>query len=230
MKKIIYWLLWLFSILLIIFGGLGIWLNNSNTQASMINKTQQHIMKQITPQSINQAKNKNSNFKADTTKEAKTSTVIYNRLHNKNANAIGIMSIPEIKMTNPIFNGYGDNGNYLALGACTMKPNQVMGQGNYALAGHYMQGNTVFHSLSKAQKGMYVYITNLKHIYQYQIDNVTTINKYDVGVINNITNQKTITLITCIQLNETPYRTLVQGHLTKVMSANQQNLNQYNLN
>ncbi|MQS53554.1 hypothetical protein FHL02_11025 [Lactobacillus salsicarnum] len=34
-------------------------------------------------------------------------------------------------------------------GVSTMKPAQIMGAGNYAQAGHYMDGNTVFHNLRK---------------------------------------------------------------------------------
>lgn len=119
------------------------------------------------------------------------------------------MSIPAVKMVNPIINGYGETGDYLALGACTMKSNQIMGQSNYALAGHYMDSDTVFHSLNKVTKGMNVYLTDLKQIYVYQVNNVTTIDKYDVNVINDVPNQQLVTLLTCVGMQQTPYRTLV---------------------
>lgn len=217
------------AVVLLLFGLAGLILNNHHTQALMINHAQTNILKRTTAKSIQNHQSQPANFNANQTKDATTNTVIYNQLHQKYANAIGIMSIPQINMQNPIFNGYGNNGAFLALGACTMKPNQVMGQGNYALAGHYMAGDTVFHELSHADVGMKVYITNLKHIYVYTINHKSIINHYDVGVINDVPQQKMITLITCIQLNATPYRTLVQGQLTQVLPASSQNLKQYQL-
>ena len=222
-------ILWIFSIILFIVSIFILWINNKNTQASIINNMQSNILKRIDNTNIKKAKNKNANFKANTTKDANAKTIVYNKLHNDNLNAIGCMSIPKIKMINPIFNGYGINGTYLALGACTMKPNQQMGKGNYALAGHYMASNTVFHSLNKVKIGMNVYLTNLKKIYVYKVVNTTIINKFDVNIINDIPNEKIVTLITCTQLNQTPYRTLVQGNLINIIPATKNNLKKYSL-
>ncbi|MCH4009495.1 class A sortase [Companilactobacillus sp.] len=84
-------------------------------------------------------------------------------------NVIGFMSIPSRKIKNQIYNGYGDNGQNMLYEVSTMKPEQVMGAGNYASAVHYMDGNTVFHNLHNVNFGDMVYLTDLNLIYKYRV-------------------------------------------------------------
>lgn len=214
---------------LLIIGGLTYtFVNSQFFQGELIRYSQKQNTSHVSQKTINQNKQKQANFSGKATTEADAQTVFDNTT-KKDVPVIGMMSIPAVKMVNPIINGYGETGDYLALGACTMKPNQIMGQGNYALAGHYMDSDTVFHSLNKVTKGMNVYLTDLKQIYVYQVNNVTTIDKYDVNVINDVPNQQLVTLLTCVGMQQTPYRTLVQGKLVKTIKANNANLKKYNL-
>ena len=202
--------------------------NSKAFQAHLINHSQTKIAQKLTPQAVDQAKHNQGNYNGKLTADANNQTVLKNRLAAAHVQPLGVMSIPAIQMVNPILNGYGNDGAYLALGACTMHPNQVMGQSNYALAGHYMASNTVFHSLSKTQVGMHVYTTDLHHIYDYQVTSVQTIDDTDEQVIAPTT-QPTITLITCVGLNETPYRTCVKGKLVQTLPSSATNLKKYHL-
>lgn len=218
----------LISCLLIIGGLAYTFVNSQFFQYELIKYSQKQNTINVNQKTINKNKQKKANFNGEATKDADTQTVFDNTA-KKDIPVIGMMSIPAIKMVNPIINGYGKNGDYLALGACTMKPNQIMGQGNYSLAGHYMDSNTVFHSLHKVTKGMNVYLTDFKKIYVYQVNNINIINKYDVNVINDVPSKKLVTLLTCVGTQQTPYRTLVQGTLVKIIKANHTNLKKYDL-
>lgn len=81
---------------------------------------------------------------------------------------IGQIFIPEVSMNLPIVKGV-TNAN-LMLGAATMKLDQKMGEGNYALAGHYTYTpGVLFRDVHTLPIGTHVYITDKKTIYHYQI-------------------------------------------------------------
>ena len=224
-KKRIYTILGI----ILLFFGLGSFIYNSKfTQNSFVNHSQSTIMKKTNKNDMSKANKKKGNFNPNDTSIASQSTVIKNAIKAKHVFPIGIMSIPDIKITNPILKGYGNDGSYLALGACTAKANDIMGQGNYALVGHYMNSNTVFHSLNKAKPGMKIYITDKKNIYTYQVTSNQTIDHMDVNVLND-TQIPSITLITCKGLNETPLRTCVKGKLIAIHPSTNKLLKQYQL-
>jgi len=109
---------------------------------------------------------------------------------------IGSIAIPSVDMQLPIVKGVGNAA--LAVGAGTMKPNQSLGQGNYALAGHYFEEKDIlFSPLYKASIGDTIYITDLTNIYEYQLASKKIIAATDIYVIDDIPNKTVLTLITC---------------------------------
>lgn len=109
---------------------------------------------------------------------------------------IGSIAVPSVDMQLPILKGVGNTA--LAVGAGTMKPNQSLGQGNYALAGHYFEEKDIlFSPLYKASIGDSVYITDLTNIYEYQLTTKKVIAATDVYVIDDIPDKTVLTLITC---------------------------------
>jgi len=109
---------------------------------------------------------------------------------------IGSIAVPNVDMQLPIVKGVGNAA--LAVGAGTMKPNQNLGQGNYALAGHYFEEKDIlFSPLYKASIGDSVYITDLTNIYEYQLTTKKVIAATDVYVIDDIPDKTVLTLITC---------------------------------
>jgi len=76
---------------------------------------------------------------------------------------IGSIAVPSVHMQLPILKGVGNA--VLAIGAGTMKPNQQLGQGNYALAGHYFEEKDIlFSPLYQAQIGDIIYVTDMSNV------------------------------------------------------------------
>lgn len=88
-----------------------------------------------------------------------------------NPKAIALLAILYL----PVFNSL-DNSN-LARGADTMKPNQILGRGSYALEGHYMTNTAnLFLPLKRVQNSAYVYLAENQQAYTYQIINKRLMN------------------------------------------------------
>ena len=107
-----------------------------------------------------------------------------------------------------------------------MKPNEKMGEGNYALAGHYMTDKGIlFSPLKNIQKGAAIYITDMKNVYKYQVTNTSVVSENDVSVIDDVPGEKLITLVTCASAHEgEKNRIIVRGSLVSVTKADSQSL------
>ncbi|MFJ8264175.1 class A sortase [Rummeliibacillus sp. NPDC094406] len=138
--------------------------------------------------------------------------VINAQTKKKDVHAIGAISVPDITMQLPIV--YGISNVNLTIGAGTMKADQTMGQGNYALAGHNMNNDkTLFSPLTRAKKGMKIYITDFKNIYEYKISDMFIVKPTQVEVIQDQADEKLITLVTCNYNGEK--RMIVRGMFIK---------------
>ncbi|KRL79475.1 class A sortase [Ligilactobacillus equi] len=130
------------------------------------------------------------------------------------AAVIGKIAIPDLKIKLPIYEGLSNYG--LAKGAGTMKAGEQMGEGNYSLAGHHMDDiNVLFGQLENAKPGMKVYLTDGKKVYIYKITEKKIITKYEVNYLDDVPDQKLLTLITCAEGGKTRY--MVRGVLEKTM-------------
>lgn len=140
----------------------------------------------------------------------------------QNLSQIGGIAIPDLRIHLAILKGLSNEN--LLYGAGTMSEDQVMGQGNYALASHSLFGTwgaeyTLFTPLHRAQKGMMAYLTDLDKIYQYQIVSVEEVTPEHTEVLNEVAGKKLLTLITCTDLNATK-RIVVQGELVAISDYN----------
>ncbi len=157
----------------------------------------------------------NSTFDFAAVKNVKLQDVLAAQTKKKDVQAIGAISAPNVQMQLPIV--YGISNVNLTIGAGTMKKDQVMGQGNYALAAHNMNDNkTLFSPLAKAKKGMNVYITDFKNIYEYKISDIFIVEPTQVEVIDDKASQKLITLVTCN--NDGSKRVIIRGSLLKTFA------------
>lgn len=146
--------------------------------------------------------------------------------------SMGQVVIPELNMKIPIYKGVS---NYvLATGAGTLKENQKMGEGNYALASHnYFGDKTIlFSPLVDAKQGMKIYTTDLENIYEYEITSVDIIEPTKVSVIYDQKDKTEITLITCDDLNATNRYCVKGKFVTKypAKGASQTVLSAFNIN
>lgn len=116
----------------------------------------------------------------------------------KDIPVIGSIHIPNIELTLPIIKGVGKSA--LAVGAGTMKPKQMMGEGNYALASHYIEGKDVlFGPLYDLEVGDSIYLSDLDYVYEYLTTEIKVIEATDVYIIDDVPEQQLLTLITCAE-------------------------------
>jgi sortase A len=132
---------------------------------------------------------------------------------------IGDISIPELQINLPIFKGV--DSRELLFGAGTLKENEQMGQGNYALASHHIVGQggdvMLFSPLTHAQIGQAIFITDKVQVWEYKINHLSIVSSHDTHDMNDIPHQKLITLVTCEDLTAT-HRIIVQGQLVHEFS------------
>lgn len=149
------------------------------------------------------------NFK--NVKAVSSTDVIHAQFRNKHY--VGVVAIPAINLSVPISEGVDNHT--LMQGAGTLRPNEKMGVGNYALAGHNMHaGSTILFGplYTSAKVGQTIYLSDLKTVYEYKTTLVQQIPATDVGVVSD-TPEKIVTLITCN--NDGSARIEVQGKFVK---------------
>jgi sortase A len=188
---------WVINILIFIMLILGLVLIfNEQIKVYSIEQMTNTTMKKIDREEVAKAKKARGNYNFSQVKALSASTVTMTMINGNDVPTVGKMSIPAVNLKLPILKGL-DNNN-LSLGAGTMKPNQEMGKGNYALAGHYMTNQGVlFSPLKNINKGDYIYLTDLNRVYKYKVYYKKIINKTDVNWIYDSKGEVTLTLITC---------------------------------
>lgn len=119
------------------------------------------------------------------------------QLNRKDIIVLGSIVTPTVDMQLPIVKGVGKYS--LAVGAGTMKPNQKMGEGNYALASHYFENRKeiLFSPLYNTNIGDVIYITDKEYVYAYTITKKEVIKATDVEIIDDVPGKTLLTLITC---------------------------------
>lgn len=118
---------------------------------------------------------------------------------------IGQLVIPSLKLNLTMFNGI-NNANLFA-GVATMKANQIMGERNFALAGHTtLSKGALFTDLYKIQTGSIVRISDKQTIYLYKIYQTAVVSVYDSYLIEDEEAKKhgspIISLMSCYQHNQ----------------------------
>ncbi|WP_067841428.1 class A sortase [Amphibacillus sediminis] len=125
---------------------------------------------------------------------------------------IGEILIPSVDIHLPIVKG--TNNQSLRLGIGTMKKDQEMGKGNYALAGHNSRNPAQFFApLRKVSRDDYIYLTDKQHMYTYQVDTIEIVSPDRIDVIFDQEEQEArITLVSCYS-HDGSDRIVVQGKL-----------------
>lgn len=145
--------------------------------------------------------NNQANYNYGQVKSLSSTDVLKARM--KHHNYIGALAMPAQNMSTPIVEGVANSD--LAVGAGTLRPHMKMGKGNYALAGHNMDTTApvLFSPLYQAfakgpntMNGQKIYVSDLKRVYVYKVDQSAEISPKAVNVINN-TSRPILTLITC---------------------------------
>lgn len=154
----------------------------------------QHMVQSSVQQEIGKA-TKKADYNLKNVEALDAKTALDAALNGTDA-PIGKIAIPKLKIKLAIYEGVANVN--LARGVGTMKPNQVMGQKNYALAGHHMSDpQALFSPLVDAQIGQKIYLTNGKTLYTYQIQQKVDVKATEVQWIDDQPDEKLLTLVTC---------------------------------
>lgn len=145
--------------------------------------------------------------------------VVAAQLTKEDTPVISRISIPTVQLNLPIGKGVAES--VLLYGAGTMKADQVLGEGNYALASHYIEGqNVLFGPLYHVEIGDHIFINDEHSVYEYVIRVKEIILETDVQVIEDVPEKTLLTLITCAEKGAK--RLLVQAEfLNKTPIANE---------
>ncbi len=191
-----------------------------------VNHFQQKYALQSLSKDQLKANQKKGNFDSSNVKTVNFLDVAKAQMENHNYPVIGAIAYPELKITLPILNGDGDAT--MLYGAGTMKPSQVMGQGNYALASHHVSNvyghsadGLLFSPLQNAKTGQKVYLTDKVKVYEYKTTSVRIMLPSQGNVIQDVKGKKELTLVTCY--SDDRYRIIVQGTFIKAMPFNNKN-------
>ena len=215
------WKSWLFDvvIVLLVLVGLALIFNKPIRNMLIAGKTNSYQISKVTSKQIEKNKAKPGNFDFAAVKAVNFNDIFKNQFQNQPLPVIGAVAVPDVGINLPIFNGFGPDSIALAYGASTMKPNEVMGKGNYALASHNVTGydsnlSLLFTPLTKAKAGMEIYITDKTNVYEYKITNVSVVKPDDTAVINDEPGKTEVTLVTCSDPEATA-RIIVRGAFEK---------------
>lgn len=221
-KKTSLWLLGMFLI------GSGLVLL-ALTQSFSVTQLGEAAKRQMTTESIRQAKRsargKTAPFNyAQTTQLNPVSVAGYGLRElagDQTYGAVGQLRVPAVKLDLPI--GVGVSNTVLVRGAGTLKADQQMGKGNYALAGHYMTAQRLlFSPLKGVRNGDSVYLSDQRRVYRYRVTRVQVVDRYRVEVIDDVPGKRLVTLVTCASAKRgEPKRLVVRGTLQSVKRVTQ---------
>lgn len=160
----------------------------------------------LTHEQMKENLKKKTSFNPDGISPMTTKELLSHQFSKTDLPGIGIISIPDINLELPVFNGV--TYETMMYGAGTAKPNQQMGKGNFALASHTIfnafngeiMKNILFGNLINAQLGQSIFLTDKNKVYEYRIDNIYTAHVSQGNIIDNHDDRKEITLYTCTTL------------------------------
>lgn len=212
------------SIILVIVGIVLLLIQPINNQVAKHNQNQ--ALTQLTSKKIKKNKKTKGMYNYNKVKPMSLKQSLKATGNADNVRPIGALSIPDVNLHTPISNGLSDAA--MSAGGGTMRPGEVMGKGNYALAGHYMTAKGIlFSPLEDTQLGQLVYITNLKKIYTYKIYFKKIVPPTAVYLAKN-TRKPIITLITCADGGKN--RWSIRGKLVKTANYKQKDAKMFQIN
>lgn len=115
--------------------------------------------------------------------------------YSKEEGVQGEILIPGIALHLPIFPLATDE--HLADGATTVLSNQIMGEGNYPIAGHNMrEDGLLFSDIVDLEEGDKLFTTDYQTIYTFVVSGKQEVNETETEVLDD-RGQNEVTLITC---------------------------------
>lgn len=170
----------------------------------------------VTAKEIERNNEREAEFDYSLVKDVEAFSVVQGAMEFDKDFMVGILKIPDLNVNLPIFKGI-TNSNLMA-GVATMKRNQSMGLGNYALAGHYMKNkDLLLGSLMDIKVGSTVTLTDKQNIYEYRIYETAVVPDTAVDMILDEEAEKRgkpiVSLMTCYYSSKTGKRFFAMAEL-----------------
>lgn len=197
--------------------------HNQIKYTEMNHKTESIVKKQtkyLTPEQVKKNAEKPAIYDIDSVESITDSAVYQSQLMPKNNaqyeesfHTTGFVAVPSVRINLPIFAGVA-NANLL-YGAGTVKANQRMGEGNYALASHRTSNPyLLFTPLERIKLGDLIYTSDQSRIYEYQVEDIFRVYPNRGDLLDDVEGKKLITLVTCSDMNAVK-RIVVRGKFTE---------------
>ncbi len=153
---------------------------------------------------------KKASFDFNAVESVDLETVLKAQFDKEDLSHLGAIAIPSIDLNLPIYKGVSNYA--LISGAGTMKEEQMMGEGNYALASHHMIDKTLlFSPLVNIKNDASIYLTDLEYVYVYKTSVIEYVSADRVDLIEDVADKTIVTLVTCDATGDK--RLIVQGDL-----------------
>lgn len=147
------------------------------------------------------------------------SMMIMNQLKGKHSNIIGVVSIPEIGIKQPIINELNDYA--ISVGSSVIFEENQMGKDNYVLTSHFSYVgesflfSPLYYQIGQGVNGQKMYLTDLSDVYEYKVSEYKVVDESDTKYIQQDYLEKPLlTLYTCNYYSEWG-RIILQGELVK---------------
>ncbi|MDT2427163.1 MULTISPECIES: class A sortase [Enterococcus] len=196
--------------------GLMLIFNNQIKTFMISRQTETNRISQYTVSDVEKNLKKKANYDFDSVKSIDSEMVLKEQFKNNDLPVIGGINIPEVKIELPILKGVDNK--VLLTGAGTLKEEQKMGEGNYALASHRTSDpKLLFTPLDDVSIDTRIYLTDLKKIYIYKVVMKKIVDPSQVQLIDDVEAKKLVTLVTCGDI-EGNTRLVVQGEIFQTIA------------
>ncbi|PFZ35171.1 class A sortase [Bacillus wiedmannii] len=126
-------------------------------------------------------------------------------------NALAKLTIQKFNFSVPIYANATEK--HLLIGAVTLKNNQVLGKGNYTLAGHNMsRSGVLFSDVPKLKEGDVITIEDNYKKYKYTVVTNKIVLPNNSEVLED-DQQNKLTLVTCLSIKDNSKRVIVTALL-----------------
>lgn len=216
---------WVLTILSFLFAAIGIFLLStpiiSDHLLTQRIAAQEQVLSQVTAEEIKANQEAEASFDFNDVQSLSLESILQASQNTAKVQSIGEIAIPSVGINLTIAKGVSDLN--MSVGAGTLRPDQVMGLGNYPLASHYSSyggGKLLFTPLLKMQHGDKVYLTDLDKVYVYETYWIEVVTPDRVDLVEDTPGDNIVTLITCSD-GSAEYRLIVRARLTSIYDVSQ---------
>ena len=187
----------------------------------------QNLIRETTKEQLKENENLEAEFDYESIRDIDITSTIKDAPKFEHKALIGEISIPSIDMYLPVLKGV--NNPNLLVGATTMKDGIKMGEGNYSLAGHYVDKKGVlFGGLIDIEIGSQVKITDKEYIYEYMIYDTKIVPETALHMLDDIKAEQKgkpiISLMSCYYTSKNGKRFFALGELVDKYPYKEENL------